>query len=264
VTELAATTSFPFYSGLTRIAARCATHVAAGAKSVAIVIPEIPALQSLLPTMSSVCQSFGLKVTRFVQIPIEATDLAQYASQAAESESIMILTDSDAAGLLHELLNSGVTPENKVITATTLDQKQVDGFGGQLNGLLMTAPTVPLTDTSNKGVAEYMAQTKAIGDSDLSVDGMVAWRAMHVVAGLIKRLPDPTSKSLMKAIEGYSFAAPEAAPVDFTKPAFPNIPTFTQFRVFSREFAAWIVKNGKIELAVPGFLDPSTHFHLTR
>lgn len=262
ITELAATTSFPFYNGLARIAAHCATHAAAGATGVSIIVPESPAIQAQFTTMEEVCESFHVKVDRFVQVPIEATDLAQYASQAAESESIIILTDSKEEGLLHELETAGITPENTVITAPALEEDEVEEAGEKYNGLLMPSPTMPLSETSNKGVAEYLSQTQAAGVSDHGVDGMIAWRAMHVTAELIKKLPKPSSKSLIKAIEGYSFAPPEAAPVNFTKPAFPEIPVFEQFRVFSRDFALWVVKDGKIALAKPGFIDPSKSFKL--
>jgi len=262
ITELAGTESFPFYNGVARIAARASLHAAAGAKSVAIILPENPALDTLKGTMEEVCESFGIEVDRFVPVPIEATDLAQYASQAAESESIMILMDSKAEGLLHELHNAGVTPEEKVITSPYLEQDEVDEFGGGLDGLLISAPTVPLNETSNKGVEQYLAETEAIGVDDHGVEGMVSWRAMHVVAELIKTLPNPTSATLQKAVEGYSFAPPEAAPVDFTKPAFPEIPVFEGFRIFSREYAAWKVEDGQITLAVPGFIDPASPYQL--
>jgi len=199
ITELAATTSFPFYNGLARIASRCAVHAAAGAKEVSIVVPESPAIQAQFPTMKEVCESFHVDVDRFVQVPLEATDLAQYASQAAESESIMILADSKEEGLLHELEAAGVTPENTVITAPTLEEDEVEEAGEKYDGLLMTSPTVPLSETSNKGVAEYLEQTSAAEVTSTGVEGMIAWRAMHVTAELIKKLPHPTSRSLIKA-----------------------------------------------------------------
>jgi len=263
VTELAAITSFPFYSGLTRIASRASLDHAAGATSTAIIVPDNPAVQALQGTMEETAGRFGIDVDQFVPVPLNATDLAQYASQADESEAIMILDDGTVEGILRELLNLGVTPEDKVISAPALSQEQIDEFGDQLNGLLMASPTVPLTDTSNEGVEQYLAETDAIGVEDHGVEGMIGWRAMHVVADVVKTLPEnPTSADMKKAIEGWSFAPPEAAPVDFTKPAFPDIPLFTEFRVFSREYAAWRVEDGEIKLAVPGFVDPGKDFQL--
>jgi len=261
-TELAALTSFPFYSGLTRIAARSSLHHAAGAKSVSIVVPDNPVLQTLYDTMEEVCEEFGVEIDQFIPIPANATDMAQYASQAAESESIMILVDQQAEGVLRELLHLGVSPADMVISAPTLSQEEADEFGDEINGLYMTSPTVPLTDTDNEGVAQYMAETEAIGVDDHGVDGMVAWRAMHVVADVIKTLPNPTADSLKEAMDTYAFAPPEAAPVDFAKLAFPDIKVFTEFRVYSREYAAWVIEEGKVELAAPPFLDPGTDFQL--
>lgn len=263
VTELAAITSFPFYSGLTRIASRASLDVAAGAKSTAIIVPDNPAVQALQGTMEETANRFGMEIDQFVPVPLNATDLAQYASQADESEAIMILDDGSTEGILRELLNLGVTPEDKVISAPALSQDQIDDFGGQVDGLLMASPTVPLTETDNEGVQQYLAETEAIGVDDHGVEGMIGWRAMHEVADVIKTLPgNPTKADMKKAIEGWSFAPPEAAAVDFTKPAFPDIPLFTEFRVFSRDYAAWIVEDGEIKLAVPGFVDPGSDFEL--
>ena len=258
ITELAALTSFPFYNGLARIAARCNIHQVAGASSVAIIVPDNPALQAQLPTMEEVCESFGVKVNAFVKVPLDASDMAQYASQATESESIMILMDSKAEGLLREMGNLGVTPENTVITAPSLSEAEIEEFDGAVDGLLMTDTTVPLNETSNKGVAQYLAEAEAAGIDEVDPEGMVAWRSMHVVADLIETLKEPTAKSLTKAVEKYSFAPPEAAPVNFTEPAFPEIEVFEQFRVFSREYSPWIVKDGAITTVVEGFIDPTS------
>jgi len=258
ITELAALTSFPFYNGLARIAARCNIHQVAGASSVAIVVPDNPALQAQLPTMEEVCESFGVEVDGFVKVPLDASDMAQYASQASESESIMILMDSKAEGLLREMGNVGVTPENTVITAPSLSEAEIEEFDGAVDGLLMTDTTVPLNETSNKGVAQYLAEAEAAGVDEVDPEGMVAWRSMHVVADLIETLKEPTAESLTKAVEKYSFAPPEAAPVDFTQPAFPEIEVFEQFRVFSREYSPWIVEDGAITTVVEGFIDPTS------
>jgi ABC-type branched-subunit amino acid transport system substrate-binding protein len=264
ITELAATTSFPFYNGLARIAAHCNIHAVAGAKELAIILPDSPAIQAQWPVMKEVCESFGVKVSDFIPVPIEASDLAQYASQAAESESIMILMDSKEEGLLRELANIGVTPENTVISAPSLDQGEVEEYGGLAEDLLMTDPTVPLNDTENEGVAQYIEESEAAGIDDLDSEGMVAWRSMHVVADLIKGLKDPTAQSLTKAVEKYKFAPPEAAPVNFTENAFPEIEVFQQFRIFSREYSPWVVKDGEITTPVDGFVDPlsDTKFNL--
>ena len=260
--ELLRDTSFPFYNGLTRAASRAALTAAAGAKSVSVVIPDNPTFQAILPTFRKILGEFNVAVKRFVVVPNDATDLAQYASQAADAESIMILVDPQLKGLLHELLNAGITPQNKVITAPAMRQAEVGEFGDQLDGLLMTSPTVPLTDTSNKGVAQYLAETKAAGVDDLGDDGMVAWRSMHVLADVIKGLPSLTASNVTKAMRSYAFAPPEAAPVDFTKPAFPEIELFRAYRIFSRRFAVWKVEGGNVKLGVPGFVDPSKPFEL--
>lgn len=261
-TELLKETSFPFYNGLARIGAYSAVVRAAGAEGVAVVIPDNPALQAVLPTFRTVARAFGMKIDRFVLVPTDATDLAQYASQASKSDAVMILMDTKAEGLLHELLNAGVTPDNKVITAPALSQDEIDEFGGRVDGLLMAAPTVPLTDTANKGVAQYLAETEAAGVDRRGVDGMTGWRATHVVADLIKRLPRPTPARLTKALTTFSFAPPEAAPVDFTEHAFPEVSNLAPFRIFARKFAVWQVEDGKIRQAVPGFVDPTSTFEL--
>jgi len=261
-TELLKETSFPFYNGLARVGAYSAVIRGAGANAVSVVLPDNPALQAVIPTFRKVAAEFGMKIDRFVLVPTDATDLAQYASQASKSEAIMILMDTKAEGLLRELLNSGITPKNKVITAPALSQDEIEEFGGQLDGLLMAAPTVPLTDTSNKGVAQYLAETEAAGVDRHSVEGMVGWRATHVVADIIKKLPRPTPSRLTKALERFSLAPPEAAPVDFTKHAFPDVPNFRPFRIFSRKFAIWRVDDGHIRQALPGFADPSSKLEL--
>lgn len=261
-TELLKETSFPFYNGLARVGAYSAVIRGAGAKSVAVVLPDNPALQSVLPTFRKVAAQFGMKIDRFVLVPTDATDLAQYASQASESDAVMILMDSKAEGLLHELLNAGITPQNKVITAPALAQHEIDEFGDRIDGLLMAAPTVPLTDTANAGVAQYLAETKAAGVDRHGVEGIVGWRATHVLADLVKQLPSPTPASLTKALQRFSFAPPEAAPVDFTKHAFPDISNFKGFRIFARKFAVWRVDDGKIHQVLPGFVDPSSKLEL--
>lgn len=261
-TELLRLTSFPFYNGLARVGADSAVIRGAGAKSASVLIPDNPALQSVLPTFRKIAEQFGMKIDRFVPVPLDATDLAQYASQASKSEAVMILTDSKAEGLLRELVNAGITPTTKVITAPALSQDEIDEMGGQADGLLMAAPTVPLTDTANKGVAAYLAAVEAAGVDHTSFEGMVAWRTAHVLAGLVKGQSDPTPKSVIKALEKLSFAPPESAPVDFTKHAFPGISNLQAFRIFSREFAVWRVDGGKIHQAIPGFVDPESDLDL--
>lgn len=261
--EFTSPTSFPFYTGLSRIYARAAILRAAGVARVSIVLPDEPAVQALVPTFEATIKAAGIAVDRFVFVPLDATDLAQYASQASDSDAILIFTDTKAEGFLQALLSSGVTPKNKVIVAPVLSQDEIDEFDGLVDGLYMSAQSMPLTETSNEGIAAYLAETDAAGVADVNIDGLIAWRALHVVADAIKQLPRPDAASLTEFMASYSFAPPESAPVDLTKPAFPDDPTLSKFRVFSREFTVWQVQDGEIGLAAPGFVDPAADFELS-
>ena len=150
-----------------------------------------------------------------------------------------------------------------MIIVPILSQDEIDEFDGELDGVYMSSQTMPLTETSNEGIAAYLAESAAAGVTDVGVDGLLAWRALHVVADAIKQLPQPDAASLTNFMATYSFAPPESAPVDLTKPAFPDDPTLGKFRVFSREFTVWQVENGTIGLAVPDFVDPSAEFTLS-
>jgi ABC-type branched-subunit amino acid transport system substrate-binding protein len=260
--ELTGATSFPFYPGMTRIAASGSIFRAAGAETVSFVLPDEPGVQAMVPTFQGTIERAGLTVDRFVFVPLDATDLAQYVSQAAEADAVMIFTDTKAEGFLHGLLSAGITPRDKVILAPALSQDEVDELGGQVDGLYMSAQTMPLSETSNEGIAAYLSEAEAAGVTDTDLDGLLAWRALHVVADLVEQLPQPDAASLTEALTTYSFAPPEAAPVDFTEPAFPDDPVLGRFRIFSRSFFVWQVENGEIGLALPHAIDPDTDFEL--
>lgn len=260
--ELMQPTSFPFYPGLTRIVASASIVRATGAETVSFVMPDEPGVQALVPTFRGTIEGAGLTVSRFVFVPLDATDLAQYVSQAAEADAVMIFTDTKAGGFLHGLLSAGITPADKPILAPALSQDEIDELGDQVDGLYMSAQTVPLSETSNEGVAAYLAEADAAGVTDLGLDGLSAWRTLHVVADIVKDLPQPDAASLTQALTTYSFQPPEGAPVDFSTPAFPDHPVLGRFRIFSKDFFVWQVEDGEIGLALPDAIDPETDFEL--
>ena len=115
-----------------------------------------------------------------------------------------------------------------------------------MSGILSGAGAWSPTDLSNPAIRQYRAELKAARQPSRTVDlttvGVNAWAAVHLIADALQGSKQKTSAALVKrlntkgAVTTTKYGLP---PIDFTKPAFPEDPVLSKFRLFTRGYSVW-------------------------
>jgi hypothetical protein len=128
---------------------------------------------------------------------------------------------------------------------STLTPKFAQQMGGAIDGIYSTGYAWSITDSSNPAIAQYLSELKAANQPSKTLDdsivGVQGWASVHVIADALKGRA-VTSKELVArlntpgAVDTTKYAFP---PIDYTKPAIPQIPELAKLRLFSAETSMW-------------------------
>jgi hypothetical protein len=239
---------------------------AAGAKELLLVLPDTPALEFVSTQVEAAGKTLGVKVDT-IHIPVDTTDFAPVAAQIAERhpESIGLLPTAPVP-MINALAAAGITPKNHImsIASIVMTPSIVKQLGSALDGMLVVSQTMPPTDTTNAGIAEFRADVKAHGgnpdDPNIAFATVSSWSDIKKLEGALLAA-GPTvissldSKSLVDAVVAHPIDRPEAAPYDFRSHQLPEFPGLAGFRIFTRDVVILKMKNGKYEPLSKGFID---------
>jgi ABC-type branched-subunit amino acid transport system substrate-binding protein len=200
----------------------------------------------------------GLKVVANIAVPPTATDMTSYVGQAVDSKAdsfATIMPPAAQLSIFKGLREQGIDFQNSHVASSLLTANPTflrDLGAENANGLLLSAWAWSPTDTSKPFIKQYLAELKAAGQKsgpfDVTMLGVTTWASVHVLADALKaKNLDPTPANVAKAFnsevvpgltEKYGLA-----PIDFTKPAFPDNPALSKLRLFSSRESNWKVNS---------------------
>jgi hypothetical protein len=238
----------------------------AGAKTFVLVLPDTPALQFVSTQVEAAGKQLNVKVDT-IHFPIDTTDFAPIAAQISEKHADAIgLLPVSPVPMINALASEGLTPKSHTmaIASIVMTPDVVKQLGSALDGMLVVSPTVPTTDTQNKGIAQFRADLKADGKNpdnpNVSFNTLLGWSNLQRLnAALMAAGPSVVanldSKTLVDALVAHPIDRPEAAPYDFKSNQLPEFPALASFRIFTRQVAILKMAHGRYDLLSDGFVD---------
>jgi ABC-type branched-subunit amino acid transport system substrate-binding protein len=239
---------------------------ARGKKSSTLLLPDTPTLQFAGNLIVQMAALLKVKVDP-IYYAQDTTDFAPVAAQISEA-------DDEAVGMLpinpvvvvNALAQEGITPDNHdmVVPGGVITPESLNELGDAANGILVVSETMPPTETSNKGIAEFRADMEADGkdpdDPQVDAGTVTSWSNVKKLEGALlaagpKVIASLDSKSVVDAVVNHPVDRPETAPYDFRKHAIPEIPELAGFRIFTRTVAVLQIEDGKYKVLSDGFID---------
>jgi ABC-type branched-subunit amino acid transport system substrate-binding protein len=243
-------TSFPTTTGPTSQAAQGTVLAALGAKTISAAVFDGAAGDTIAANVQSGLKPFNLKLKDIVKIPTTAGDLSPYVAKLKEADGInLICAPSTTLQLLRDLKQVGYT--GKIVTSTALvHPSDLAGLGPAAEGIYLVSGSLPSTDTSNAGVAAFLADNKQFGGSDAATDGYAveAWATLKMLAEVMKGLPSVTPQTLTEALKSAgTLETKPVVPVDFGK----QVAVFAPVREFTSLFYLLQAKDSKFTAVSP-------------
>jgi len=267
--------SFSSNSGLTLVVASGSVATGLKVKNNLTVAVDTAATRSFIQISQQLAKANGIKLdTLFV--PPDTTDWAPVAAQVSQRKPASIGLILPAPTPFINALNAeGMTPKDvPVFTAVTLVSPDVlHQLGTKADGMYLLTQQAPPSDSTNPGIQQMVKELKASGvtaDPDtLSPASTASWSYVHALVDVLKKLPKSEIDSLdqAKLVDAMKNSGPidrpEVAPFDFAKPAFPDIPALSTFRIFSRDAMLVRVEGGKY-VRVSDFNDATKPFQISK
>lgn len=261
--------SYPTFNVTPTVLAMASGAHAAGAENAVFVTIESGST-FFVELANRQMEDLGLESEGVVLIPATAQDVSVYAGQIVSSGADAIITalgDDLTENLLKNLQQQGVDVQDTQFWAggAIITQRFVDEYDGDLEGVFTTGPFWVGGDTSNEGIAQMHEELEAAGyDTEGIIDWATnAWHNIHVIADVMRDLDTIDPASLIAAFDSMGLVErPEAAPYDFSQPAFPDHPVMGQMRIFGREHYMARVVDGEIVPLLDHFVDPMEPFEL--
>jgi ABC-type branched-subunit amino acid transport system substrate-binding protein len=239
---------------------------ARGRKSSTLALPDTPTFEFAGKLIVKMAGLLHVKVDP-IFYPQDTTDFAPVAAQISEKHD-------DAVGMLplnpvvviNALKQEGITPANHdlVVPGGVITPEILKDLGDSANGVLVISETMPPTETSNKGIAEFRADMKADGknpdDPNVDFSVVTAWSNVKKLEGALLAAGPATIASLdtskvVDAVVDHPVDRPEMASYDFRKQAIPELPELSSFRMFTRTVLVCQIENGKYKVVSNGFID---------
>jgi ABC-type branched-subunit amino acid transport system substrate-binding protein len=239
---------------------------ARGKKSSTLLLPDTPTLQFAGNLIVKMAKLLDIHVDP-IYYPQDTTDFAPIAAEVSQK-------NDDAVGMLpinpvvvvNALAQEGITPENHdmVVPGGVITPENLKDMGDAANGILVVSETLPPTDASNKGIAEFRADMNADGknpdDPNVDFTTVTSWSNVKKLEGALLAagpsvISSLDSTSVVDAVVNHPVDRPETAAYDFRKNAIPEVPDLASFRVFTRTVAVLQIENGKYKVLSNGFID---------
>jgi ABC-type branched-subunit amino acid transport system substrate-binding protein len=239
---------------------------ARGRKSSTLVLPDTPTFQFAGTLLVKLAGLLQVKVDS-IYYPQDTTDFAPLAAQISQANDEAVgMLPLNPVVVLNALAQEGITPENHdiVVPGGVITPDSLKQLGDAANGVLVVSETMPPTETSNKGIAEFRADMQADGknpdDPNVDFTTVTSWSNVKKLEGALLAAGKPAiasldSKGVVDAVVNHPVDRPETAPYDFRKNAIPEVPDLAGFRVFTRTVAILQIEDGKYKVLTNGFID---------
>jgi ABC-type branched-subunit amino acid transport system substrate-binding protein len=262
--------SFPLQNSVAILIACVNAAKSLGAKSVIIVTVDTSAVSQLVALVNAAIKAVGMKEVAPVLIPPTATDLNEYAANAASSGAgaiIPVLPVPLLTQLLTALNQQAFDFEKTPIIGggTTVNTVAIRALSAA-EGIYSVGYAWPATDPSNAGVAQYQRELAAAGESNTPLDdnGLLAWSTVNIIAGLLKGSSSPTPATLVAKLSASGLISrPEMAPTDFSKNPFPSSSPLASLRAFTDMAVLTKLEGGKFVPLTNGFVNFTTPFKVS-
>ncbi|MFT4262206.1 MAG: ABC transporter substrate-binding protein [Nocardioides sp.] len=193
---------------------------------------------------------------RTVQVPQTATDLSSQVVAASKDADAIVLAVGPAQAVAAFKAKQQLGIDVPFITNSgTMTADTIKAAGAAAEGVLVESQAyLPADDSESTGAAQFRADMKANGTSDL-VDGWAqgSWLTFDVLQAATKDVATIDRASVLAAMSALSSydGGGQLPTIDFTKPA-PN-PDFP--RLFNDQFSPAVVKDGTFVALEDGTID---------
>ena len=260
--------SFPIDTATGQIIGFDATAADVGAKKVVFVGLNLPAVTFFDSVAQSLLPSLHLQFAGQILAPFSVSDMTPYAADAVSTGAdaiFLILASSQDLSFLTALHNQGISLNkiHVITSASEITPGILQQWGSVANGMDLVSGVWPTSNTSQAGIAKYLAELRAdhystTGALNVGETGVVAWASVHIVADLLKGAKNFTSATLVKRIHaaGPNFYKTEPAlpPWNWDKLAFASNPLISNLRLFTSKISIVAVKNAKYVPLTNGFV----------
>jgi ABC-type branched-subunit amino acid transport system substrate-binding protein len=226
----------------------------AGIKKVAVVGYTLPAAYQLYQMFKSSAEARGITITKFVSIPINATDVtAQVASALSSGGQALECNCAAPDNAKVQLAAYQQNPKIRVFDSQQTFLPDGLKLGPAANGTVLVSFNPQPQNTPDS--QQYLTEFKAAGVTTIDDFSVNAWLATHVAADVASKMSGPvtgpTLLSAMSALKGYSYSFLK----NYNASAKPPLPDYPRIK-FVRSYAT-MVQDGKIVLRPgPNPIDP--------
>jgi hypothetical protein len=264
--ELTSPKAYSSVNGLALGISAASALKARGKKSSTLVLPDTPTFEFAGGLLVKLAGTIGIKVDP-IYYPQDTTDFAPIAAQISEKNDDAIgMLPTNPVVVILALAQDNITPDQKdiVMPDGILTPDEMRQLGNALNGMLIVSESLPPTDTSNPGIAQFRADMQADGknpdDPNVNAGTVRSWSNVKMLEGALLAAGPAVIKSLdsnkvVDAVVNHPINRPESAPYDFRKEAMPEVPELSGFRTFTRKVAVLQIENGKYNVISNGFID---------
>ena len=250
-TESTSPLSFPFGDSIPTVLAVLPAAKALGAKRLAYLHLDLPSIGFLLSIIKKTASHFGIQIVSDIPVPLTASDMTTYTSQAlaANPQALTtIVAPTQLTAIFKQVVAQGKNPAKfpliaagNVMNPTTIASLPKNVTNGMIVSSWGLNPNSP-SDGNTPAVKQYLRELKAAkqpsGPRDATASGLAAWSELHVIADALKaKHLAPTAANLPRALLTSKMPALSvkygSIPRDFRKNPFTSDPTLKNFRIHS-------------------------------
>jgi ABC-type branched-subunit amino acid transport system substrate-binding protein len=250
-TESTSPLSYPFGDSLPIALSSLPAAKALGAKKLAYLHLDLPAIGFLLNLIRKAASHFGIQIVADVPVPPTASDMTSLTAQAlaAGPQALTtIVAPSQLTAIFKQVVAQGKNPAKfplisygNVMTSGTIASLPKNVTNGMIIGSWGINPASP-SDRNTPVVKQYLRELKAAkqptGQRDATASGLLAWGELHAIADALKaKHLAPTAANVPRALLTSKLPAIMhkygGVPRDFRKNPFASDPVLKNFRIGS-------------------------------
>jgi ABC-type branched-subunit amino acid transport system substrate-binding protein len=146
--------------------------------------------------------------------------------------------------------------QGKIGTLTAIFPKaSIDALGSAANGILVDSQAAFTSDTSNPGVAAYLADVKRYASNDVSDASLFTWSAMQLLAKAIASATSFDAAGITDALKGVS-APINIGTVGPWRASGVTSPLAAYSRILNPTVIYGVVQDGAVKSDGTGFVNP--------
>jgi len=204
----------------------------------------------------------GLEIFSETPVPVETPDLSSVIADATDgSDSVaLVLSEDDAPRWIQQASEQGVD-QTIASTSAAITPDAASTLGASAEGVLVTSNFIPITESDDPGVENFLAEVDEY-DSDLVIDdgSMNGWAGVHVIADVLADATGDVSDpaTLISALgTATNVETGITPPLDFATPPEPIFGGAIS-RLFNPDVLYAVIEGGEIVLTTdePEFINP--------